>query len=183
MKWQWRIQWNWFHWNHCSYIGGIFGRKLLFLVDIPFVGEMGISPNIVTNSKGGVPCKLFNWNHFCWVGWRLQLVCFYWYKSLFSVRFKSGWGLSRIESWHSMKLAWERSFFCIGWILGHGSFSEYESLYSITFESGLTLSRIEKEAFFTIGLIEIILPSSVEVLDDDCFQLCESVCSLTFETG
>jgi hypothetical protein len=43
------------------------------------------------------------------------------------------------------------------------------------------LSRIEKYAFFGAGLIEIIVPSSVEVLGEECFCDCESVSSVTFE--
>jgi hypothetical protein len=51
------------------------------------------------------------------------------------------------------------------------------------------LSRIEKHAFNRTGLIEIILPSSiemivpalVEVLSEECFFDCRSLSSVTFE--
>jgi hypothetical protein len=45
------------------------------------------------------------------------------------------------------------------------------------------LSRIEKEAFRETGLVEIILPSSVEFLGESCFSLCRSLSSVTFESG
>jgi hypothetical protein len=45
------------------------------------------------------------------------------------------------------------------------------------------LSRIEKQAFSQTGLIEIILPSSIEVLDEGCFSNCRSLSSVTFESG
>jgi hypothetical protein len=45
------------------------------------------------------------------------------------------------------------------------------------------LSRIEKHAFIGTSLIEIILPSSVEVLNAGCFAECESLSSITFESG
>jgi hypothetical protein len=38
----------------------------------------------------------------------------------------------------------------------------------VRFESESRLSRIEKYAFFGAGLIEIISPSSVEVLNENC---------------
>jgi hypothetical protein len=33
------------------------------------------------------------------------------------------------------------------------------------------------------GLVEIILPASVEILGDECFSLCGSLYSVTFESG
>jgi hypothetical protein len=45
------------------------------------------------------------------------------------------------------------------------------------------LSRIEKFGFSGTGLIEIILPSSVEVLCESCFSECKSLFSVTFESG
>jgi hypothetical protein len=45
------------------------------------------------------------------------------------------------------------------------------------------LLRIEKEAFFGTGLIEIIIPASVEVLGVMCFLDCGSLSSVTFEEG
>jgi hypothetical protein len=45
------------------------------------------------------------------------------------------------------------------------------------------LSRIEKQAFAETGLIELVIPASIELLDEDCFLRCGSLTSLTFETG
>jgi hypothetical protein len=52
----------------------------------------------------------------------------------------------------------------------------------VTFESGSKLSRIEKSVFSETGLVEIILPSSVEVLGEECFSLCVSLSSVIFES-
>jgi hypothetical protein len=53
----------------------------------------------------------------------------------------------------------------------------------VIFESGSRLSRIEKEVFRGTGLIEIVIPSSVEFLGERCFSECESLSSVTFESG
>jgi hypothetical protein len=45
------------------------------------------------------------------------------------------------------------------------------------------LSLIEKCVFIGTCLIEIILPSSVEVLGESCFYRCGSLSSVTFESG
>jgi hypothetical protein len=47
-------------------------------------------------------------------------------------------------------------------------------------ESGSILSRIEKYAFNGTGLVEIILPASVEMLGESCFYDCGSLSSVTF---
>jgi hypothetical protein len=49
------------------------------------------------------------------------------------------------------------------------------------FESGWKLSRIEKRAFRETGLVEMILPASVEFLGEECFSDCRSLSSVTFE--
>jgi hypothetical protein len=54
-------------------------------------------------------------------------------------------------------------------MLGECCFVRCGSLTSLTFESGSRLSRIESSAFRVAGLIEIIVPSSVEVLAEECF--------------
>jgi hypothetical protein len=54
-------------------------------------------------------------------------------------------------------------------------FSECRSLSSGAFESGARLSRIERLGFLRTGLVEIILPSSVEVLGEKCFAGCGSL--------
>jgi prolyl-tRNA synthetase len=51
-------------------------------------------------------------------------------------------------------------------------FSGCKSLSSVTFESRSKLSKIVKEAFNRTGLVEIILPSSVEILGVGCFSMC-----------
>jgi hypothetical protein len=45
------------------------------------------------------------------------------------------------------------------------------------------LSQIEKEAFYGTGLIEIIIPASIEFLGERCFAKCKSLSSITFESG
>jgi hypothetical protein len=45
------------------------------------------------------------------------------------------------------------------------------------------LSRIEKQAFAEAGLIEIMIPASVEMLSEECFVRCQSLKSLLFESG
>jgi hypothetical protein len=50
-------------------------------------------------------------------------------------------------------------------------------------KKGSRLSRIGKLAFRETGLVEIIVPASVEVLSEYCFCLCRSLSSVTFEIG
>jgi hypothetical protein len=57
------------------------------------------------------------------------------------------------------------------------------SLSSVIFESRSRLSRIESNAFSETGLIEIIIPSSVEVIGDECFRGCLQLQSIIFERG
>jgi hypothetical protein len=45
------------------------------------------------------------------------------------------------------------------------------------------LSRIQGWVFFETGLIEIILPASIEVLSGGCFYECELPFSIIFESG
>jgi hypothetical protein len=45
------------------------------------------------------------------------------------------------------------------------------------------LSQIEKQAFARTRLVEMIVPASVEVLGENCFYECRSLCSVTFESG
>jgi hypothetical protein len=45
------------------------------------------------------------------------------------------------------------------------------------------LSRIEETVFRESGLIKIILPASIEVLGEECFYLCKSFSSVTFESS
>jgi hypothetical protein len=45
------------------------------------------------------------------------------------------------------------------------------------------LSRIEAKAVCQTGLIEMILPASVEFLGEECFFECTSLSSITFESG
>jgi hypothetical protein len=45
------------------------------------------------------------------------------------------------------------------------------------------LSRIENWTFFRTGLVNIVIPSSVEVLGEWCFSNCESLSSVIFESG
>jgi hypothetical protein len=52
----------------------------------------------------------------------------------------------------------------------------------VIFESGSILSRIEKGALRGTGLISIEIPSSVEILGENCFIKCESLTSPTFES-
>jgi hypothetical protein len=45
------------------------------------------------------------------------------------------------------------------------------------------LQRIEEYAFSSSGLKSIIIPSSVEHLCKSCFSCCNSLSSISFETG
>jgi hypothetical protein len=45
------------------------------------------------------------------------------------------------------------------------------------------LERIEESAFRSSGLKSILIPSSVVVLEKESFSWCESLESVTFETG
>jgi ABC-type phosphate transport system permease subunit len=45
------------------------------------------------------------------------------------------------------------------------------------------LSRIEERTFGETGLVEIIIPGSVEVMDENCFGQCRSLSSITVESG
>jgi hypothetical protein len=65
--------------------------------------------------------------------------------------------------------------------LNRSRFSLCESLSSVIFESGSKLSLIDKWTFCETGLVEIIIPSSVEVLDEYCFYACKSLPSVQFE--
>jgi hypothetical protein len=53
----------------------------------------------------------------------------------------------------------------------------------VKFESGSRLSRIAEEVFCETGLIEIIIPASVEVIGVKCFAECRSLSSITYEAG
>jgi hypothetical protein len=55
--------------------------------------------------------------------------------------------------------------------------------WSITFESGSRLSRIKANAFCGTGLIEIIIPASIEFLGEESLSKCNSLSSITFESG
>jgi hypothetical protein len=57
------------------------------------------------------------------------------------------------------------------------------SVTSLTFESGSRLSRVEQQRFSETGLIEIEIPSSVDILDECCFFRCGSRAALTFGSG
>jgi hypothetical protein len=45
------------------------------------------------------------------------------------------------------------------------------------------LSRIERWTFNETGLVEIIVPASIEFLGEGCFSDCRSLSSITFESG
>jgi hypothetical protein len=45
------------------------------------------------------------------------------------------------------------------------------------------LSLIEKQACIGTGFVEIIVPSSVEILGKECFSMCLSLSSVKFESG
>jgi hypothetical protein len=45
------------------------------------------------------------------------------------------------------------------------------------------LSRIEMKAFSGTGFIEIVIPASVGFLGVECFSWCQSLWSVTFESG
>jgi hypothetical protein len=54
---------------------------------------------------------------------------------------------------------------------------------SLKFESMSRLSRIGKQAFAETGLIEIVIPSSVDLIGADCFVECRLLSSITYEAG
>jgi hypothetical protein len=43
--------------------------------------------------------------------------------------------------------------------------------------------QIASSAFNEMGLVEIVIPSSVEVVGEECFSQCGSLCSVTFQSG
>jgi hypothetical protein len=43
------------------------------------------------------------------------------------------------------------------------------------------LSLVEKWAFSQTGLIQIVIPASVEILDEEWFSACTSVSSIPFD--
>ncbi|MDR2412574.1 MAG: leucine-rich repeat domain-containing protein [Holosporales bacterium] len=49
--------------------------------------------------------------------------------------------------------------------------------------TGSRLQRIEKEAFAKTGLVEIIIPASVEVLGGELCRSCKSLSFVMFEQG
>jgi hypothetical protein len=51
----------------------------------------------------------------------------------------------------------------------------------VIFEPESRLSRIAAEAFCETGLIEIVIPASVEMLCMKCFVQCRLLSSITFE--
>jgi hypothetical protein len=53
----------------------------------------------------------------------------------------------------------------------------------LLFESWSRLLRLENCVFRETGLVEIILPSSVEVLAEGCFSFCPLLTSVFFESG
>jgi hypothetical protein len=53
----------------------------------------------------------------------------------------------------------------------------------MTFESGSQLSELAKEAFCKSGVRSIHLPASVTVIGERCFSYCDSLASITFESG
>jgi hypothetical protein len=67
--------------------------------------------------------------------------------------------------------------------VAEGSFSWSKSLCLATFESGSRLSQIENEAFAQCGLIDLVIPASVEVLGEKAFSKCRSHFSARIESG
>jgi hypothetical protein len=53
----------------------------------------------------------------------------------------------------------------------------------VTFENGSRLEQIEKSAFAWTGLKSIEIPSSVVALGEQSFYGCDSLKSVTFESG
>jgi hypothetical protein len=68
-------------------------------------------------------------------------------------------------------------------VLSEKCFSKCNSLYDVRFESDSRLSRIENREFAETGLIELVIPPSVELLGEGCFVRCGSLISLAFESG
>jgi hypothetical protein len=60
---------------------------------------------------------------------------------------------------------------------------ECKSLSPVIFESVSRLSRIESGVFQGAGLIEIIIPASIEMLGMRCFYECKPRSSIPFESG
>jgi hypothetical protein len=65
-------------------------------------------------------------------------------------------------------------------VIGCNAFARSESR-NVQFESGSRLREIEREAFFCAKLKQFAVPSSVEIIGDQCFKFCSRMEIITFE--
>jgi hypothetical protein len=123
--------------------------------------------------------------------------CFHLCGSLCEVTFETGSKLQRIEKSafsqtdlkkmtipSSVEVIGESCFHsCVSLseVTFEGKFSHTVSDSQVTFETGSKLQRIEELAFWQTGLKKMTIPSSVEVIGENCFRLCESLREVTFE--
>jgi hypothetical protein len=67
-------------------------------------------------------------------------------------------------------------------VIGQYCFHDCQFLCEVDFEADSQLKRVEKGAFSWTGLERVMIPRSVEVLDDDCLAHTE-LCEISFEAG
>jgi hypothetical protein len=116
--------------------------------------------------------------------------CFLWCKSLSSITFESNSRLARIESEaFSFSSLQSISIPRNVEILGSNCFSSCKSLSSVTFEStsrlmpSLRLQVLPEEAFSFSGLISIVIPATVRIIEKRAFYSCDSLTELLWAEG
>jgi hypothetical protein len=116
--------------------------------------------------------------------------CFSYCKSLSSISFESNSRLTRIESSAFSPSSLQSILIPSNVeILGSKCFSSCESLSSITFESNSHLTPnarlkiIPKKAFSGSGLISIVIPATVQIVEKRAFYSCYALTGLLWAEG
>ena len=67
--------------------------------------------------------------------------------------------------------------------IGTHAFYSCASLKCVTFASGSKLEKIESGCFYKSGIERIIIPRSVEEIQDSAFGYCKNLKEVVFEEG